>query len=176
MVTMRRLSKLTAIDHWIFFTLQTLSHQRCMVPLSRCVSMSADGPGYCLAGLAAWFAQKPWLTLALMAGFALERTVYFICKPTFKRARPAAALADFRAIITPSDQFSFPSGHTSGAFLFATLCSSCFPSLLPVLFAWALAVGVSRVLLGVHFLSDVAAGALLGFGIAQLVIYLGIPA
>ena len=51
----------------------------------------------------------------------IERPAYFIFKNFFKRNRPQAALKNFQSLITPSDQFCFPSGHTSAALLFAVI-------------------------------------------------------
>lgn len=108
------------------------------------------------------------LTLALYA-FALERSLYFVLKHTFRRRRPQQALQDFTARITPSDKFSLPSGHTSAAFLFvAILCITISPFFAP-LYAWSVMVGMSRVVLGVHFPSDCVLGALLGTSIALLI-------
>ena len=47
-------------------------------------------------------------------------------KNGFKRNRPQDALTHFTSVIVPHDQFSFPSGHTSAAFLMATLGGVCF--------------------------------------------------
>ncbi len=68
--------------------------------------------------------------------------------------------------ITPSDRYSLPSGHTAAAFLMATVLAASFPLWAPLLFTWAILVGASRLLLGVHYLSDLVAGALLGSGCA----------
>ena len=102
----------------------------------------------------------------ILLAFLIERLIYFVLKNSLKRNRPEAALKNFRSIITPSDQFSFPSGHTSAAFLMATLLSSQFPSLLIPLYCWALLIGCSRVVLGVHFPTDILVGSLLGISTA----------
>ena len=103
---------------------------------------------------------------AVLLAFLIERPIYFVLKNGLKRNRPEAALTNFRSIITPSDQFSFPSGHTSAAFMMATLLGFYFPPLIIPLYCWATAVGCSRVVLGVHFPSDILIGALLGLGTA----------
>ncbi|MEQ1531779.1 MAG: phosphatase PAP2 family protein, partial [Methylococcales bacterium] len=103
---------------------------------------------------------------AMLLGFVIERPVYFILKNSLKRNRPQAALENFRSIITPSDQFSFPSGHTSAAFMMATLISYFIPALMIPLFSWAALVGFSRVILGVHFPTDTLVGVALGVGSA----------
>jgi len=68
---------------------------------------------------------------------------------------------------------SFPSGHTSSAFAVATVFAHQYPShgIVPVLaYGSATAMGYSRIVLGAHWLSDVAVGALLGVGCARQVI------
>jgi len=96
------------------------------------------------------------------AAFIIERAIYYVLKKNLKRRRPPAAIPGFRSLVTPSDEFSFPSGHTSGAFLFTTLCLLWFGVVALPLYFWASLVGLSRVLLGVHFPGDILAGAVIG--------------
>ncbi|WP_232215168.1 phosphatase PAP2 family protein [Methylovulum miyakonense] len=109
--------------------------------------------------------ESPLLRAILLA-FLLERPIYFILKNGFKRSRPEAALKNFRSIIKPSDKFSFPSGHTSAAFMMATLLGYFFPVFMIPLYGWAVLVGFSRVVLGVHFPTDTLMGGVLGIGTA----------
>ena len=132
------------------------------------LSKTGDGQLYILViGMLCWLEgfESPCLQGILLA-FLIERPVYFVLKNSLKRNRPEAALANFRSIITPSDQFSFPSGHTSAAFMMATLLGLYFPPLIIPLYCWATGVGCSRVVLGVHFPSDILVGALLGISTA----------
>jgi undecaprenyl-diphosphatase len=82
------------------------------------------------------------------------------------RRRPCELEPHCWAKLLPPDQFSFPSGHTITAFAVSVSLSEFYPALLPALLFCALSVAVSRILLGMHFLSDVVVGAILGTGLA----------
>ena len=75
------------------------------------------------------------------------------------------------ARLLPPDQFSFPSGHTITAFSVAAALSLFYPSLAIGLLFCAASVAASRVLLGMHFLSDVVAGAAIGTGLAYAAVW-----
>lgn len=103
--------------------------------------------------------------VAVAAGIA---NALLVCvKARVRRARPCerARPRHFevgRLAWFPSDRFSFPSGHALNAFAIGTVIALAFPPVaLPVL-ALAASVAASRVVLGLHWLSDVLAGALLG--------------
>jgi len=81
-------------------------------------------------------------------------------KHAFRRARPAGPVTWWD--IHAPDQFSFPSGHTMNAFAVATLVTAHVPLAAPLAFAVAACVGASRVVLELHYVSDVAAGAAVG--------------
>lgn len=143
-----------------------------LMRLVRSISHSGDGYMQLCLPLLLW-AFHPGLdslflqTIAL--AFMVERSVYFVLKNTLRRQRPPEVIPDFTSIVKASDKFSFPSGHTMAAFL---LCGLMLHFLGPValpLYLWATAVGFSRVLLGVHFPSDILAGAALGSAIAMTI-------
>jgi len=151
-----------------------LHGQRLMAAAMPKISRSADGCFYPLVALLLLAldpeAGRSFLTAAA-AAFAIELPVYKIIKQFVKRDRPFEILAGVQGRVKPSDRFSFPSGHTAAAFLMATLVGNSCPYLSPVVGSWALAVGVARIYLGVHYPTDVMAGMCLGalsalFGIA----------
>ena len=86
-------------------------------------------------------------------------------KIVVNRPRPFATYPEIQKL-DKAGSYSFPSGHTSSAFAFATSISLAYPQWYVVApsFAWASLVGYSRMHLGVHYPSDVLVGALLGIG------------
>lgn len=102
-----------------------------------------------------------FFTITAFAYF-LELSMQFLLKKKFKRNRPQNHILSFTAKINPVGEFSFPSGHTASAFVMATILSVYFPVLTPLFLFWALMIGISRILLGVHFPGDILAGIFLG--------------
>jgi undecaprenyl-diphosphatase len=118
----------------------------------------AIGIAILLFGGAERFRAAGSAALAMGAGI-----VFFLrVKKAAKRKRPGEYEPHCWADLLPPDQFSFPSGHTINAFAFAVAMSRFYPELAPVLLFCAVSVGASRIVLGMHFLSDVLAGACIG--------------
>ncbi|WP_031500280.1 phosphatase PAP2 family protein [Bryobacter aggregatus] len=97
-------------------------------------------------------------TLAALAG-----VVFFLWAKRFTgRRRPCALEPHCWSTLLPPDQFSFPSGHTITAFAIITPLLAFYPELSLELGFCAVSIAASRILLGMHFLSDVVAGAAIG--------------
>jgi undecaprenyl-diphosphatase len=92
--------------------------------------------------------------------------IFVFLKKISGRKRPCEYEAHVWAHLLPPDQFSFPSGHTITAFSVAVCFGAFYPAFLGVLLLCALAIATSRILLGMHFLSDVAVAAIAGTGLA----------
>jgi undecaprenyl-diphosphatase len=104
------------------------------------------------------FAAAAAAGMAALAG----SIVFLALKRKTKRRRPCHLEPHCWAKLLPPDQFSFPSGHTITAFAVAVSLGLFYPSLMPGLLFCAFSIGISRILLGMHFLSDVVVGASLG--------------
>jgi undecaprenyl-diphosphatase len=91
--------------------------------------------------------------------------IFVSLKKISGRKRPCEYEAHVWANLLPPDQFSFPSGHTITAFAVAVTLGAFYPVLLGLLLFFALAIATSRILLGMHFLSDVVVGAIVGTGL-----------
>ena len=142
-----------------------------LIKVARIVSHSGNGYIYPLVPiiLVSTGARDPWLFAQLaMLAFSVERIIYLLAKNWFKRKRPANILPDYSSVIIASDEFSFPSGHSSAAFLMVTLVTIFYGSHFTVLYLWSAAVAASRVVLGVHFPTDILVGSSMGTMLALL--------
>jgi undecaprenyl-diphosphatase len=123
-----------------------------------------DGPGWAAVGVGLVAAGPHGRAAAAAATVAalLASIVFMALKRRFRRPRPCDVAPHPLFDLRPPDAFSFPSGHTMNACAAATVLALSFPPLLPALAFLAGSVGASRVVLGLHYPSDVGAGAALG--------------
>ena len=98
-----------------------------------------------------------------MTGAGLSCTLaYKYLKRTLVRERPFISFPVIHCGTPPLDRYSFPSGHTLHAVCFNSVLALTLPSLALVILPFTLAVAASRVVLGLHYPSDVLAGAIIG--------------
>ncbi len=117
-----------------------------------------------LAGLAA--------SLHLAATGVVALTLYKALKHWTRRPRPFASDLRIRAWIAPLDEFSFPSGHTLHAVAFTLVALAHYPVLAWLLVPFTASVAVSRVVLGLHYPSDVLAATAIGSALAASSLWL----
>ena len=89
-----------------------------------------------------------------------------------RRPRPFRAHNGIVPYIAPLDEFSFPSGHTLHAVSFTMIALAYFPMLAPLLVPFAILVAMSRIVLGLHYPSDVLAATVIGLGLGALSLWL----
>ncbi|KFL37430.1 phosphatase PAP2 family protein [Arenimonas donghaensis] len=137
----------------------------------RAVSRLGDG-AFWYALMAALVVLDGWRGLAVSAQLAATGLValllYRKLKRWTRRPRPFAADGRIRAWMAPLDEFSFPSGHTLHAVAFTTVALAHYPALAPLLLPFAASVAASRVVLGLHYPSDVLAATGIGLALGSL--------
>jgi undecaprenyl-diphosphatase len=99
--------------------------------------------------------------------------LYRVLKNKTLRPRPYEVHAQISAGAVPLDRFSFPSGHTLHAVAFTLVAAAYHPELAPLLVTMTLVIAASRVVLGLHYPSDVLAGGALGAFVALASFNLG---
>lgn len=127
-----------------------------------------------LLGLAllAWLGVDFWRSraLALIGAILITAAVVMVVKFTVRRRRPEG---EWGGIYRKTDPHSFPSGHAARAVMLAVMASGLGPAWFGgVLWAWAPLVVMARVAMGLHYLSDVLAGALLGLVMGGIILRL----
>jgi undecaprenyl-diphosphatase len=111
-------------------------------------------------------ALRPAVVMALTGVVGV--VLYSLLKQFFVRERPFIKHASIDLAAAPLDRYSFPSGHTLHAVSFAWQLSAHFPELGWLVLPFAALVAASRVVLGLHYPSDVVAGAAIGAALAEL--------
>ncbi|MFZ5881175.1 MAG: phosphatase PAP2 family protein [Chloroflexota bacterium] len=129
---------------------------------------SGDSWFWGLALILLWFAvsQSFWKEWAVLefTGIAILAVCVLAVKFIVRRRRPEG---EWGGIYRNTDPHSFPSGHAARAFLIAAIAAILGPAWLAfVLWIWAPLVALARVAMGVHYLSDILAGAILGVIVA----------
>jgi undecaprenyl-diphosphatase len=118
-----------------------------------------------LVGLVWWLHRHDHAGATLgwtaLAAFLVSTILVHLVKRRVKRRRPVA-YTEVRFLVPVTRHGSFPSGHTATTFALAAVLAWHFPGWTAPLLALATLVGYSRVYVGVHFVSDVAAAGAIG--------------
>lgn len=106
--------------------------------------------------------------LILLIGILVTAVLVFVIKFTVRRRRPEG---EWGNVYRKTDPHSFPSGHAARALMLATLAIGLGPAWFGIiLVVWAPLVVLARVAMGVHYLSDVLAGAFLGTAVGVILL------
>jgi undecaprenyl-diphosphatase len=111
------------------------------------------------------YVRKIKEAILAFAAIFFNFVVVALLKYTLKRARPPYAI---NLPMLPYTKYSFPSGHTAMAFLIAFILSKKYPNYSIFFYTIAILVAISRMYLGLHYLSDVVVGAVIGLTIGWL--------
>ena len=163
--------KARALDLALTSPLQLPAGARAARWLARAFAHSGDMPVWLVLLAVAWFlGDDAWKTHAVVtaAGLALLEVVVIGIKMLIRRKRPAGTDG---MIYRRTDPFSFPSGHAARAVLLSLLAARMGPAAaFIVIVAWSPVMVVSRIAIGIHYVLDVVAGALLGGALTVAVV------
>lgn len=160
-----------ALDSKLCVKVSRTSQYRFIRNAFRAISRMGDGMFWYILMLVITYTQGQSGLFAVLHMLTVGITgtlVYKWLKHRTSRPRPFQVRQDVLLSGTPLDYFSFPSGHTLHAVAFGVVAVQYYPQLLPIIYPFVFLVGVSRVVLGLHYPSDVIAGASIGYALVVL--------
>lgn len=176
-MTVRTLSALSRPDYLLMRRVNRWSAPRWVRTWMMLATRAGDGWLWAMLGIAILLSPAPTRFEAVEAGLLAVFTgmaLFHKVKRVVCRTRPRDIEPHCWAHIVTRDRFSFPSGHSTTAFAVALSLGSFYPDILPLLLVLAANVAVSRVIVGMHFLSDIVVGsglgALLGYAAYRIVV------
>lgn len=144
-------------------SLQVAERSRLIRLLAVILAHSGDSWFWLLALAVVWlFASPEWKFRAMVmaAGVLITAVLVLLIKFSVRRRRPEGA---WGRIYRNTDPHSFPSGHAARAVMLAVVAQFLGPGWFSgMMIVWAPLVGLARITMGVHYLSDVIAGMALG--------------
>ncbi len=176
---MPMLEHIDRIDHRMCRACNRTLRWRLIHPFFSLISRAGDGPiWYALIAALPIYAAVTGdstghyaagsLAVAGLAGLM----IYRFLKTRLARERPFITYPDIDCTNQPLDRYSFPSGHTLHAVMFTAITVAWYPTLALVLVPLTALIALSRLVLGLHYPTDVIMGALIGFGLAQYMLHL----
>ena len=170
------MNKILEVDARLSVSLRVAENPGTLRTVAAILAHSGDSWFWLLGLGVVWLlGDAYWRGLAVLfaVGILVTAVIVMAIKFTVRRKRPEG---EWGGIYRRTDPHSFPSGHAARAILLAVLALGAGPSWLALLLLpWSLAVMFARVAMGLHYLSDVLAGALVGalVGLCILLVPLG---
>ena len=165
------LRRIQELDDRFVGSLQTREQPSVIRALAVLLAHSGDSWFWLIGlGLLWWLGPEEWkqLALVMIIGILITAVVVMAIKFTVRRRRPQG---EWGQIYRSTDPHSFPSGHAARSMLLAVLAVGLGPLWLGLsLLIWAPLVGLARIILGVHYPSDILAGMALGLIMGVLVL------
>ncbi len=165
------LSRISAREQALCLTFNRASQRRGVRRLFAAVSRLGDGVFWYGLMLALLLADGPAAAPAVVHMLAVGvgcLALYKWLKGKTLRPRPFQVNRSISVTVPPLDQYSFPSGHTLHAVGFTVVLLAYYPGLAWVAVPFTLLVALSRLVLGLHYPTDVMAGVLIGAAVASL--------
>ena len=153
--------------------LNTFSHSERVASFFKLISRLGDGMFWYVMLAVVWILQGLMYGLQILYAIMsslIGTGIYKILKHKTVRPRPYQVHQVIRLGERPLDHFSFPSGHTLHAVMTTTVLGYIQPVLLMLMLPFTILVAISRMILGLHFPSDVAVGAMIGGAVASAII------
>lgn len=159
-------SRVMAVDVAFFRWLASLSLPKSVVwPLVVLVRIG-DGYIWAVIAFALWLAlplqELKHTVLHCLLAIGVSLSIYLPIKFLVKRPRPLDGGMDVVPLVPPMDKYSFPSGHTMNNLAVALTLAAHLPNFAYPAVILPVAFGMLRILFGVHYLSDILGGTLLG--------------
>ena len=162
------------MDERLCLQLSRIARIHCLRALFRAASRLGDGV-FWYALMIALLAAKGTAAIApvlhMVAAGVVGTILYRWLKAKISRPRPYQVNGAINCSARALDQFSFPSGHTLHAVAFTAIALTYYPQLAFVLVPFAFLVALSRMVLGLHYPSDVLAGASIGAALAGISLF-----
>ncbi|MCC6174983.1 MAG: phosphatase PAP2 family protein [Chloroflexi bacterium] len=171
---LRRMGPLQRLDVRLFLAVNTLPHPVWTNALADTIAIATTGGWIWLLGLllGRWMGLHDTRRALRVAAPSILGTTWAVEQPIkalFRRRRPFIDVVRALVVGRRPDGWSFPSGHSAGAFAGAWVLSTWWPRRAPIFFALAASVGVSRVYVGAHYPGDVVSGAMFGMVISEAI-------
>lgn len=161
--------------------LNNLSHTQSIASFFKLISRLGDGAFWLAILIIVWMSKGVayglQLIFVVVAGL-LGTGIYKYLKHKTVRPRPYQVHQVIVLGERPLDHFSFPSGHTLHAVMATIVFGYIQPMMLLIMMPFTILIALSRMVLGLHYPSDVIVGALIGASVASLIVlcapYLGV--
>lgn len=168
-ITQGSFDRLTAFELPLCMRLNGIENRRFLIVL-RIVSRLGDWPAWVAMAIVYGFLAGPMADpvpqLFLLTSVSLP--FYKLTKNSLARERPCIKHQGIDMLVAPLDRYSFPSGHTLHAVAYTITWCVHTPTLAWLLVPFTGLIALSRVVLGVHYPSDVIVGAAIGSSLAGL--------
>jgi len=144
--------------------------------LLKFITHTSSGKIYPLYTLLIPFILNPGFEIVRIGliSFAFQVPIYLLSKNLIRRSRPST-IDGIKPIINPPDKYSCPSGHCASSTLFTLIINQYIPELTIYFVIWMIIIVISRIGLGLHYLSDCIFGIILGiisFLIANQILFI----